>query len=429
MSASEAYLTKLAERAFLKPWAIANPFRRRGKELSDLIVPFGEDIIVFSDKAIVFAADRDPDLAWSRWERDAIQGAVKQLRGAARTLERPDCTIFTDHLASRPLAFTVPPPGKRRYHLVAVVRPSRDPQHLPPNWSGLIYTDRGAPGPFQVGPISVGPWFVHVFDGASLDLILSQLDTAPDLIAYLSSRAAALSARPGLAFSERDLLALAIENWMNRGAFEVSLSTGDAADLPGRWDRYVVAGRAARTRKVAKDSYVLDRLVSEFHREHLERRAANPGSVDPDNHEQAMRLVAMESRFARRMIAASLTSILKETDRKRFWAATVPSPTSPGVRYLWLAYPKAPPGLLQAVVDADLHNRLRAHLIVAADAFQDDHTLVGFAVPNLATNDTLIIMQVLNAEVRTNRMRQEAAYWREQGILRNLEPEHWLHVP
>jgi hypothetical protein len=51
---SESFLLQLAERTFLKPWAIPGPAHKAGKEISDLVIPFGDDVIVISDKACDF---------------------------------------------------------------------------------------------------------------------------------------------------------------------------------------------------------------------------------------------------------------------------------------------------------------------------------------------------------------------------------------
>ena len=53
---SEAYLAKLASRSFLSMWSYPNPGfgppgnRSKGKELCDLMVVFGNTVILFSDK-------------------------------------------------------------------------------------------------------------------------------------------------------------------------------------------------------------------------------------------------------------------------------------------------------------------------------------------------------------------------------------------
>jgi hypothetical protein len=429
-SASEAYLNELADRTFLKPWSIANPFHRAGKEIADLLVPFGQDIILFSDKACRFNSEQEPARAWARWRRAAIDESLKQLGGAVRRLERPDCAIFTDHAAKDPLAYPAPSLEDRRYHMVAVVRPDHDPHARPAGWPGLTYSDLGGPASFQVGPMFIGTSFVHVVDGADLELLLAQLDTAPDLIKYLTSRAAGLATLPGVTFSEPDLLAVATTNWMNGEGFTLKLDDAERRMLTtSPWEAYAGSERANHTKGASKDSYSIDRLIGEFHREYLERRASGVKPVDPERHEQAMRLLAMESRFARRMIVASLKSILDEEQRQTFWASTVPSPTTRGVRYVWLAYPRKPEELSEeAFVDGVL-NHLSQYLVVASDTFKSDSVIIGVAVPNRSAQDNLLVMRVFDASERSEALRQEAEYLRGQGVFSDLQPEHRLHRP
>lgn len=422
-------MAELADRTFLKPWAISNPFHRSGKELTDLLVPFGDDIILFSDKACRFRGDKELGTAWRRWSRDAIDESITQLKGALRQLERSDCTIFTDHSATDPLAYPPPPHDRRRYHLVAVVRPDLEPSQKPAGWQGLAYSDTldvGEATPFFVGPRIEGEHFVHVLEGEDLELILAHLDTAPDLITYLTSRADALSKRPGVTFREPDLLAIAIGNWMNGAGHTVSLSPSEVQDLDGAWSRYAGSERAERTQALSKDSYLIDQLIDEFHHEYLRRREA--GQVDPERHEEAMRLLAAEGRFARRIITSPLMGILDETNHLTVWVSTAPSPTAPGLRYLWLAYPQKPSDVSDAVFARVIHDHLAQYLVVAADTFKDATMVVGLAVPNRSAQDNLLIMRVLEV-VRTKELRQEAAYWRAKGIFRDLEPDPRLHVP
>lgn len=64
---SERALTRLARKAFLSLWSYSNIHtdegRRNdkgdGKELVDLLVVFGNDVLLFSDKASTFRTDID----------------------------------------------------------------------------------------------------------------------------------------------------------------------------------------------------------------------------------------------------------------------------------------------------------------------------------------------------------------------------------
>lgn len=80
VTASESFLHSLAQRTFLKLWSVPNPFRAAGKELSDLVIVFGDDIVIFSDKACDFGPGMDLQTEWERWRREAIDGSVKQLK-------------------------------------------------------------------------------------------------------------------------------------------------------------------------------------------------------------------------------------------------------------------------------------------------------------------------------------------------------------
>jgi hypothetical protein len=83
---SEARLAELSRRTFLSMWSYQNPFYKQAKELCDVLIVFGEDVIVISDKVIGYAEDKDPATAWSRWYRKAVDASVDQLRGALKTI-------------------------------------------------------------------------------------------------------------------------------------------------------------------------------------------------------------------------------------------------------------------------------------------------------------------------------------------------------
>jgi hypothetical protein len=229
---SERYLTELAKRSFLKLWTLPNPYRSPGKELADLLVVFGNDIIVFSDKASTFDG-KNASHGWVRWYRTTIDESIKQLAGAARILKNSTASLYVDRRATQRLQFDLPESADRRLHLIAVARPEHDPTVTPVGWQPLMYADRGqsSPVPFEVGRCDADGHFVHVFDGQTLDLLLMHLDTAPDFICYLESRENALCGRERVTFSEPDLLALATYSWMRGRGFSVVLPEADANGL------------------------------------------------------------------------------------------------------------------------------------------------------------------------------------------------------
>lgn len=68
---SERVLTRLAKKAFLSLWSYANVFtdegrshgKGDGKELCDLLVVFGNDVLLFSDKDCEYHASTDVKVA------------------------------------------------------------------------------------------------------------------------------------------------------------------------------------------------------------------------------------------------------------------------------------------------------------------------------------------------------------------------------
>jgi hypothetical protein len=48
---SERFLAELCERTFLSLWSHPNLFCARNRELTDLAIIFGQDVVLFSDKS------------------------------------------------------------------------------------------------------------------------------------------------------------------------------------------------------------------------------------------------------------------------------------------------------------------------------------------------------------------------------------------
>jgi hypothetical protein len=96
------------------------------KEFADVLVLFGDDVIVFSDKHIEFQQNKDLSVAWPRWFKRAVTESAKQLHGAMNWLLRFPDRIFLEAACTRPLPVALPSADRARYHLVAVTRGSRE---------------------------------------------------------------------------------------------------------------------------------------------------------------------------------------------------------------------------------------------------------------------------------------------------------------
>src|SRR4051812_23253366 len=94
LTPTERYLTRLARRSFLDLWSFPNLFRDQrgmpgseGKELCDLLVLFGDHVLIFSDKDCDCLDGDNLDLIWRRWYKRAVLKSAQQIWGAERWIK------------------------------------------------------------------------------------------------------------------------------------------------------------------------------------------------------------------------------------------------------------------------------------------------------------------------------------------------------
>ena len=101
---TEKYLANLCKKTFLSLWSYPNVYtdegktsdKGDGKELCDLLVVFGNHVILFSDKDIGFKDTGNIDVDWGRWVKKAVIKSAVQLYGAENWIRnRPD-RIYLD---------------------------------------------------------------------------------------------------------------------------------------------------------------------------------------------------------------------------------------------------------------------------------------------------------------------------------------------
>lgn len=425
-SSSEAYLASLARTTFLAPWSRANLFYRSGKELSDFVIPFGNDIVIISDKASDFDDGGDIELAWARWYRKTIGDSLRQLRTAKQRVERAADEVFVDRKALKPLPFALASPRDRRFHLVGIARSRIDPTLSSPNWPGLVYTNVPSGKPFEIGPLRAAGEAVHLFDGPTIDLLLSELDTAHDFIAYLRGRGAAMAKAESYRVDERDLLAASVENWGQGNGLTPQVP--ELAIVPsGGWEQYARSDRRARSILLNRPSRSFDRIISIHDQEYSDGRVVH-GDRDYGRHEFAMRLLASESRFARRMLAVEIEEIVNEPSSK-FMAATMVSPSTTDLRYVFLAYPAPPENVSLQMAEAYIGDKLEKYVCVARGIFTQS-LIMGIAIPKVNVDDTATYFRLLDgsdwSEADIDLAR---AMGKEECIFSDLEETSRVHVP
>lgn len=375
-TASERYLARLSDRTFLKLWTYPNTFSDRnrppggdGKEICDLLVVCGDDVIVFSDKSVDWPRGPSLELSWSRWYRRAVRSSVDQIRGAERWLRDHPGRVFLDSRCTMPMPVDLPPPERRRFHGIAIVRGAREAcsGHFQGDEGSLTivpalkrdaHIDAGTPDwrPFAIGDVDPSGSFIHVLDETALDRVMLEMDTITDFVGYLLARADAIrNEHLILAPGESELLAYYMKTEPPEDRPKFLRAAADAAEMeqvalwPGAYQDYVGSAAYRRKKNADAPSYVWDRLIGEFVKHLMAGTSVSVWGEEPSasRAEPALRIMARESRLRRRLLGEALSGTLSEAARRRehrFTRIAVPGKNDrgdPELAYVFmvLAYP------------------------------------------------------------------------------------------
>lgn len=358
---TEEYLVHLAKRTFLSLWSYPNLYTDQGrqdkgdgKELCDLLIVFGNNIIIFSDKSISFLDGQDVNLAWQRWYRKAIDKSVKQLVGAENWIKRYPERIFLDANCSHPFPIKLPSSDNLQIHLIAVANGSC--KHAKSYWGGSssdslmidtsIVGDNYKERPFSIGwPLS-SKRFVHIFDENTLDLVLKELDTVYDFIDYLNKKERLFTTEgitcvvPG----EEELLAMYLSN------FDEHRNEHYFPELPkdcvfvlreGDWQKLIRSSSYKARLKANQVSYIWDNLI-DFHSDYIVNGDAISieGVNGDDNNERLMRMMASETRLIRRALGEAFLVANKQKSKVKRFTRTLLSSTLKGRAYVVMSIRK-----------------------------------------------------------------------------------------
>lgn len=348
---TESELLRLARNSFLSLWSFPNVYTDEGrhgtnsdgKELCDLMVVFGDHVLLFSDKNCAFPSIDDINLAWNRWYRRAVAKSAKQLAGAESWITRFPTRVFLDAKCSKSVPVQLPPAERRRVHLIAVAHGASVPaikhwDSMGPGSSGSPMIDTQLVGrqhenkPFALGWPLENKRFVHVFDGDTLSLILRELDTLSDFVDYLGKKQD-LFEKSGCDFlitGEEELLATYLTNIdpkTNEHRFRTFAPDHLVFLKEGYWSKLEASARYRARDEANKISYLWDDLI-EYQASHmihgsseLTMAAATTGSE-----EDALRVMASENRLKRRMLGESIRFLrLKSNEKLRSTRSIVDS--------------------------------------------------------------------------------------------------------
>lgn len=389
---TEQRLSDLCEGTFLKLWSWPNLYNEDGKELCDVLAVFGDHVFIFFDRASQVLQDEDKDLevTWARWKKEVIDKQIKTATGAERYLKRGR-PIYRDERGQDPLPFALPEHPIIHKIIVAHGAENACQSFSAANVSGSLAIMYGALRPGERLPF-FAPFLVeldkasriHVLDGYTLDLLLTELDTFADFVAYLTEKEDAIDKLDALVYcGEEDLMARYFSHYdESQRKYRIDTTTPDVDTLwvlEGTWKEFTERGYAERRRRANKESYLWDDLIQKSYQHALDGTIGGDSPWTPHN---PLTEMAKEHRMSRRALSRHMIQAIKtfpSTDQEIVSKACyMPSLSDPGKMYVFMQL-KCP--------DAN-HPRNRERRLallevacgVARNKFPDITTVVGIAI-------------------------------------------------
>ena len=374
---TEKYLVRLCERAFLRLWSYPNLYRDQGsgKELCDVLIVFGNNIIIFSDKSCAYPSTGDEFRDWARWFKRSIKDSARQVHGAERWIRDHPHRIFLDPSCKQPLPFGMPLPDELKVHRVVVARGAgkrcsaffggdSGSLMIRSDLVGDAHTNApaGRFGMFRIGRIDPDKPFVHVFDDENLDIVLSEMDTIADFVSYLTRKESFLcSDKIVMATGEEDLLAYFLTHTNTDGEHDfVVPSHVNLVQFDHLYRRMPEDERYIAKKSADKISYFIDGLIEHVTDQVVDQRLIDGNELPISDLEKALRILASETRLARRLLARALLDLLSSVNagggqRSRCLVTDQLS----GTGYCFLVCP------IPNNQDYDVHRRFRSELLAS----------------------------------------------------------------
>jgi hypothetical protein len=279
-------LSGLCENTFLSLWSYPRVFRDQGKtgdgdgkELCDLLIVCGDDILIFSDKYCKFQTDKDELVAWNRWFKNAVANSAKQAWGAERWMRMFPNRIFLDSKCTKSLPIEVKVTDKTRFHLIVVAHGISTHIERIMNDTGSMMIESDLKGivshtkPFTIGDLDPSKSFVHVLDDLSLITLMKMRDTVTDFVDYLKKKEDLIRNRPYKLFSigEEELLGVYLTsiNDKNEHDFIFPVKNTDKEPYaiflgPGPWKKLIDSDAYKKKVEDDKISYLWDGLIEKI---------------------------------------------------------------------------------------------------------------------------------------------------------------------
>lgn len=366
ITAAERDVAALCRKAFLSLWTYPNVYRAEkqpnggviSKEVCDLLVLFGEHVLIFSDKDCAFRDSGDLGRDWSRWYSRAIGHSAKQLFGAERVIRGRE-PLFLDKELTTPLPLPLPPADRMKVHRIVVAHGACEKCRDVLGGSGSLVLDPSVAGdqhlaafggrPFVVGQVTPSKGYVHVMDDTSLAFVMSVLDTAADFTNYLEKKEQLMrSGALALATGEEALLGWFMGRVNAQDQHDFVLppdANGPLAVDESWWQRFIMGPEAAAKFEADRISYLWDDLIEKFTHHFQEGTSDFLTDTTAASMDASLRFFVRENRTRRRALATALIDAVQTTPADKRRLRVVP-PSGPGDPYwvlLLLPFPAGVP--------------------------------------------------------------------------------------
>lgn len=430
---AERYLHGLCDKSFLRLWSYSGLYRDQdgGKEIADVIVVFGQHIIIFSDKSCAFPTTGKLDVDWGRWFRRAVIGAAKQAWGAERWLLDHPHRVFVDRECKIPFPLQLPRKGEAIVHRIVVAHNVTEPCRKVRRGSGslMLVPSLGSTDslPFAVGDLDPTRGYVHVLDDHALNIVLRTLDTVSDFVQYLEDKEALIrGGRLLSAAGEEDLLALYLKHGdSRRHAFPAPEKYTHIGIDEGFWEEFSSSPQRRGQIAANEVSYTWDDLIGEFEKHFLAGTSEFRSHTEIGEMEPVLRAMAAENRTIRRYLSERLRHVLGKV---------APGDSNPGVGlvldaqktgtlYLFLAFPQTP-DISRSEYRERRRVLLEAYTLVARYLHPTVTQVVGIATEPLYVEGTRSedAMLLRSADWTAEAEQDAKRFHEELGLLKNVTP-------
>ncbi|MCW3125420.1 MAG: hypothetical protein JWO03_1078 [Bacteroidetes bacterium] len=392
---SEQYLKFLCDQTFLSLWSYANVYRDQknsnnpqGKELCDLLVVFGDDVIIFSDKRCEFPRTGDLTTDWNRWHKKTVLKSADQAWGAERWIRNYPDRLFLDRKCTTKIPLELPSPDDMKIHIILVSHEVSERCREEIGGSGSLMLGSSTMAthigeqPFFVTDLNTTKTFVHILDDTTLDVLMGSLTTVTDFVSYLNKKEKLFRlGKPILVHGEENLLGYYLEN----------INEADEHDFPiqeehtglevqdGIWERF--ENRPERLAQLAADkiSYVWDKFIEKF-TYHLKTNTLHYSSHENVYAlEKALRFLSSENRTQRRVLSTQLLELLNKANPTNLNKRFAISEDFDRPSYVFIVMEK-PKSMTQSIYRSVREKSLHANCMALKYRYPEVRHIVGIAI-------------------------------------------------